>query len=101
MATRESRPHLHHPDPVLITLTEPKSAASEAFRTLRTNIQFAGLDQPCRSIALSIAGGLVLAIGAAFALERLDTTVKTPDDVERYLGLSVIGVVPSFLARRR
>ena len=32
MSTRESRPHLHHPDPVLITLSEPKSAASEAFR---------------------------------------------------------------------
>ena len=46
MATHESRPHPHHPDPVLITLTDPKSAASEAFRTLRTNIQFAGLDQP-------------------------------------------------------
>jgi uncharacterized protein involved in exopolysaccharide biosynthesis len=56
--------------------------------------------RPARSIALSIAGGLVLAIGAAFALERLDTTVKTPDDVERYLGLSVIGIVPAFRGRR-
>jgi protein-tyrosine kinase len=56
MAARESRPHPHHPDPVLITLTEPKSAASEAFRTLRTNIQFAGLDQPCRSIVVTSAG---------------------------------------------
>jgi capsular polysaccharide biosynthesis protein len=37
----------------------------------------------------------------AFGLEYLDTTVKTPDDVERYLGLSVIGVVPAFNARRR
>jgi capsular exopolysaccharide synthesis family protein len=56
MATRDSRSHPHHPDPVLITLTEPKSAASEAFRTLRTNIQFAGLDQPCRSIVVTSAG---------------------------------------------
>lgn len=54
-----------------------------------------------RNVALSIVAGLVLAFGVAFALERLDTTVKTPDDVERYLGLSVIGVVPSFHARRR
>src|ERR1700730_8041224 len=54
----ESRPHAHahHPDPVLITLAEPKSAASEAFRTLRTNIQFAGLDQPCRTIVVTSAG---------------------------------------------
>ena len=58
MVTRAARSHLHahHPDPVLITVTEPKSAASEAFRTLRTNIQFAGLDQPCRSIVVTSAG---------------------------------------------
>jgi len=56
MNPRESRPHAHHPDPVLIALAEPKSAASEAFRTLRTNIQFAGLDQPCRSIVVTSAG---------------------------------------------
>lgn len=54
-----------------------------------------------RNVALSIVAGLVLAFGVAFAIEYLDTTVKTPDDVERFLGLSVIGVVPSFHARRR
>ena len=53
------------------------------------------------NLGLSIVAGLVLAFGVAFALEFLDTTVKTPDDVERQLGLSVIGVVPSFHARRR
>jgi succinoglycan biosynthesis transport protein ExoP len=53
------------------------------------------------NLGLSIVAGLVLAFGLAFALEYLDTTVKTPDDVERYLGLSVIGVVPAFYARRR
>lgn len=53
------------------------------------------------NLGLSIAAGLVLAFGLAFALEYLDTTVKTPDDVERYLGLPVIGVVPAFHARRR
>ena len=41
------------------------------------------------------------AFGVAFGLEYLDTTVKTPDDVERYLGLPVIGIVPAFQARRR
>ena len=58
MSAQESRAHAHahHPDPVLIALTEPKSAASEAFRTLRTNIQFAGLDQPCRTIVVTSAG---------------------------------------------
>ena len=54
-----------------------------------------------RNLVVSIVAGLILAFGVAFALEYLDTTVKTPDDVERYLGLSVIGVVPAFHARRR
>ena len=43
-------------EPGLNALSEPRSAASEAFRTLRTNIQFAGLDQPCRSIVVTSAG---------------------------------------------
>jgi uncharacterized protein involved in exopolysaccharide biosynthesis len=53
------------------------------------------------NLGLSLVAGLVLAFGVAFGLEYLDTTVKTPDDVERYLGLSVIGVVPAFQVRRR
>jgi succinoglycan biosynthesis transport protein ExoP len=53
------------------------------------------------NLGMSIVAGLVLAFGVAFGLEFLDTTVKTPDDVERYLGLAVIGVVPAFHARRR
>lgn len=35
--------------------TDPKSPASEAYRALRTNIQFAGLDQPCRIILVTSA----------------------------------------------
>ncbi len=53
------------------------------------------------NLGLSVVAGLILAFGVAFGLEYLDNTVKTPDDVERYLGLSVIGVVPAFHARRR
>jgi len=39
--------------PSLIAETEPRSPASEAYRTIRTNIQFAGLDQPCRNIVIT------------------------------------------------
>ncbi len=53
------------------------------------------------NLGLSLVAGLVLAFGVAFGIEYLDTTVKTPDDVERYLGLPVIGIVPAFHARRR
>lgn len=41
--------------PRLITEGDPKSPASEAYRTLRTNIQFAGLDEPCRTIVITSA----------------------------------------------
>ena len=54
MAARTAKTHASHP-PILITQTDPKSAAAEAFRTLRTNIQFAGLDQPCRSVVITSA----------------------------------------------
>ncbi|MBX3066804.1 MAG: CpsD/CapB family tyrosine-protein kinase [Anaerolineae bacterium] len=37
----------------LITLTDPRSAAAEAFRALRTNILFAGLEQPIRAFAVT------------------------------------------------
>src|SRR5205823_13082864 len=40
----------------LVTESDPRSPAAEAYRTLRTNIRFAGLDNPCRSIAITSAG---------------------------------------------
>jgi capsular exopolysaccharide synthesis family protein len=49
---------LRRPDkrpPRLVTEQDPKSPASEAYRALRTNIQFAGLDQPCRTIVVTSA----------------------------------------------
>lgn len=52
------------------------------------------------NLALSIAGGLFLGIVVALAVDYFDTTVKTPDDVERYLGLPVIGIVPVFGGKR-
>lgn len=40
----------------LIANAEPKSVASEAYRTLRTNIQFSSLDLPLRTLAVTSAG---------------------------------------------
>lgn len=39
----------------LIVEADPRSPASEAYRTLRTNIQFAGLDAACRTIVITSA----------------------------------------------
>lgn len=46
------------------------------------------------NIVLSLVMGLVGAIGLAFFIEYLDTSVKTVDDVERSMGLPVLGVIP-------
>jgi len=52
------------------------------------------------NLGLSIVVGLGLGSAIAVAIEYFDTTVRTPDDVERYLGLPVIGIVPKFEAKR-
>lgn len=40
----------------LVTRDDPKSPAAEAFRTLRTNLQFAALDRPLRTVLITSAG---------------------------------------------
>ena len=40
----------------LIAVREPRSPIVEAFRSLRTNIQFAGVDRPIRTLLVSSAG---------------------------------------------
>lgn len=42
--------------PRLITLTDPRSPASEAYRTLRTNLLFASLDEPLETLVVTSAG---------------------------------------------
>ena len=43
---------------------------------------------------LSIIIGLMIGVGLAFLLEYLDRTIRTEEDIQRYLGLSVLSVVP-------
>ena len=46
------------------------------------------------NLALSMVVGLVLGLSLAFFIEYLDTSIKTMDDVEKYLGVSVLAVIP-------
>ncbi len=38
--------------------------------------------------------GLMVSVGLVFVLEFLDRTYKTPTDVERHLGLPILGTIP-------
>lgn len=38
--------------------------------------------------------GAVAAVGLAFLLEYLDTSIKSPEDLTRHLGLPVLGLIP-------
>lgn len=51
-------------------------------------------------LVMSLLLGLGLGISAAVAVEYFDRSVKSPEDVERLLGLPVIAVVPAFEGRR-
>jgi succinoglycan biosynthesis transport protein ExoP len=49
---------------------------------------------------LSAVCGLVLGIGVAFVADSLDNRVRSGDDIERVLGVPILGVVPVFRAKR-
>ncbi|MEK7400362.1 MAG: GumC family protein, partial [Candidatus Poribacteria bacterium] len=53
------------------------------------------LDRRRKIFALGGAFGLFLGVGLAFLFEYLRNTINTPDDVSLYLGLPVLGFVPS------
>jgi len=38
--------------------------------------------------------GLLLGLGFAFIADYLDHTLKSPEDIERHLNISVLGTVP-------
>jgi capsular exopolysaccharide synthesis family protein len=52
--------------------------------------------RPRKGLALIIgfAGGLVLGVLAALALETFDQTIQTHEDVEKMLGLPFLGMIP-------
>ncbi|HSL30398.1 MAG TPA: polysaccharide biosynthesis tyrosine autokinase [Anaerolineales bacterium] len=56
--------------------------------------------RPMQNTALGGAIGLMLAAGIAFLFEYLDDTLKTPEDVERVLGLPVLGFVAQLPSKK-
>lgn len=50
--------------------------------------------KPALNLSLSLILGLMVGIFLAFILEFMDTSIKSPEDVAKYLGLPVIGTIP-------
>ena len=49
------------------------------------------------NIAIATVLGMMVSVGLVFVIEFLDRTYKTPTDVERHLGLPLIGAIPDML----
>jgi capsular polysaccharide biosynthesis protein len=92
---------------------EFQHTASEQGKVQEKQVLITPLDQPSeaalfwpqtRVLVLAAALlGLVLGVVLVFGLEYFDDTLKTPEDVDRFLGLTTLGVVPvdPFAARPR
>jgi len=53
------------------------------------------------NLGLALGIGILGGIGLAFAREGLDTTVRTPEQVEAVAGLPAVGIIPELAARKR
>lgn len=50
--------------------------------------------KPMLNIAIAFVLGIMISLGLIFILEYMDTTVKTEEDIEKLLGLPVVGIIP-------
>ncbi|MCB2306049.1 capsular biosynthesis protein [Clostridium estertheticum] len=53
------------------------------------------------NLAIGLFLGLMLSLGVVFLLEYMDNTIKTESDVEKYLGLPVLGVIPRIIEDKK
>ncbi|WP_170240341.1 YveK family protein [Thermosediminibacter litoriperuensis] len=50
--------------------------------------------RPALNLSLSVILGSMVGVFCAFIMEFTDTSIKSPEDVAKYLGLPVIGTIP-------
>jgi capsular polysaccharide biosynthesis protein len=48
------------------------------------------------NMAVAFVLALMIAVALSFLFEHLDNTIKTAEDVQKYLGVPVLGVIPEF-----
>lgn len=79
----------------LSRIAESDDAGSVQLLDLATVPSFAISPNRRRAITYALAIGLLLGIGLALLLERLDDSVKSPDELRDRLGLPVLGLIPA------
>jgi succinoglycan biosynthesis transport protein ExoP len=47
-----------------------------------------------QNVLFGVVGGLIGGLGLAFLLEFLDTKIRTPEDIKKYLGADSVSVIP-------
>lgn len=50
--------------------------------------------RPMMNIAIAFFLGIMVSLGIIFLIEYMDNTIKTEDDIEKHLGLPVVGIIP-------
>lgn len=83
--------------PTLITLYEPQSAAAEAYQSLRTNIEFASLEKPLRTLLVTSADqqtekSIALANLAVVIAQAGDRVLVVDGDLRRPMQHEIFGV---------
>lgn len=48
------------------------------------------------NVLIAFVVGLMTSVGLVFLLEYMDNTVKTSEDIEKLLGIPVLGVIPNY-----
>jgi capsular exopolysaccharide synthesis family protein len=95
----------------LYSLVLERTKESDLARMLRVN-NIRVIDPPLRpggpirpqvpfNISVGIFVGVLLGLGAAMGRAMIDRTVKTPDDVEKEVGITFIGLLPEIDDERR
>ena len=56
--------------------------------------------KPLVNLGIGVVSGLLLGIALSWGREQMDRSVKTPDDVEQKLGVTVLGLLPAFAEDR-
>ena len=89
-------------DSVLGRLKEINVAGSSCFQRVDSRLgrKFHSdrLSKKSLNLMLGALLGLMGGLGLALLLEHLNNTLRTPEEVERYLGLPILSVVPDFFS---